>query len=188
MSLRAASGAVLALLLALAVAPARALEIDPGLSRITFSLQTRLGQRVNGTFPKYTGRILSLPDGYRRVEFTLDARAIEIAGSDRYTRITRGDGFFDANRYPELHFRSDAYPESLTRLGGPLSGTLVIRGVQRREVFRIEPAECERPGVDCDVVATGTVNRDDYGIDRWGFAIANRVRFSLKLRLQASHG
>jgi polyisoprenoid-binding protein YceI len=31
-------------------------------------------------------------------------------------------------------------------------------------------------------VATGTVRRSDYGIDRWSFAIVDKIRFSLRLR------
>ena len=36
---------------------------------------------------------------------------------------------------------------------------------------------------DCDVVASGSISRDDYGLDGWQFALMDRVRFNLRVRL-----
>ena len=62
----------------------------------------------------------------------------------------------------------------------------VRRGVRRREVFALAPATCARPTIDCDVVATGVVYRSDYAMDRWAFALADRVVFALHLRTRPS--
>lgn len=177
---------VLALLGCLLVAGASraAEEVDPAHSSIGFTLTTRWGQRLDGDFPAYRGRIEDLADGRKRVRLALAARRITIVGHPGYSRLTRGAGFFDADRYPEVLFVSEPYAAALTRDGGTLRGRLRIRNVERTEAFTIEPAECARAGVDCDVVASGNVRRSDYGVDRWAFAIDDEVRFTLRIRVR----
>lgn len=166
----------------LLVAPSRAAGIDVAQSRIGFTLKTRWGQTLEGRFPSYRGEILALPDGRLQVRLSLSAADVEIVGNRNYTRLTRGRGFFEAERYPELTFVSEPYDASLVYAGGPLAGLLTVRDVQRRETFVVEPTTCARPGRDCDVVASGVVQREDYGIDRWSFAVGNEVRFVLRIR------
>jgi polyisoprenoid-binding protein YceI len=160
-------------------------EVDPAQSNIGFTLTTRWGQRLDGEFPAYRGRIEALPDGRRRVRLALAARRVTIVGHPSYSRLTRGAGFFDADQFPEVIFVSEPYGARLTRDGGTLMGRLRIRNVERTEAFIIEPAECDQPGVHCDVVARGNVRRSDYGVDRWAFAIDDQVRFTLRIRLRA---
>lgn len=167
---------------------ASAAEIDPQYTRIGFSLKTRWGQSLRGRFPTYMGRIETLEDGRHRVRLTLSARDIEIVGHPGYTSITRGDGFFEADRFPEVEFVSDPYDDALVAGGGKLAGDLRIRNVRRREVFSIEATTCDQPGLDCDVVATGSVRRRDYGVDRWMFAVSDNVRFLLRLRVRKDAG
>lgn len=163
---------------------AAAAEIDPATTRIGFTLKTRWGQVLRGRFPTYTGQIEALGDGRHRVRLVLSARDIEIVGHPNYTGMTRGDGFFQADRYPQVSFVSDPYPLSLLEAGGRLGGELTIRDVRRRETFTVVPATCDRPARDCDVVAGGSVRRSDYGVDRWVFAVSDIVRFDLRLRLR----
>jgi polyisoprenoid-binding protein YceI len=176
------------LLVALFSAVACAAMIDPAASSIGFTLKTRWGKTLVGTFPRYDGEIAALPDGRHQVRLSLSARDVEIAGSSTFTRLTRGDGFFDADRFPRVEYVSDPYHAALTRDGGRLGGELIIRGVRRREVFTIRPAVCERPGVECDVVASGSIDRNDYGVDRWGFALSSRVVFTLRVRTAPEGG
>ncbi len=164
---------------------ASAAMIDPDASSIGFTLKTRWGKNLVGHFPQYEGEIATLADGRQQVRLRLSARAVEIEDSPTYTRLTRGEGFFDAEHFPLVEFVSDAYPPSLTREGGRLGGLLTIRGIQRREVFTIRPAVCQHPGVECDVVASGSVDRNDYGVDRWSFALSSRVVFTLRVRTAA---
>jgi polyisoprenoid-binding protein YceI len=163
-------------------APSHAADFDPKHTRIGFTLKTRWGQVLQGRFPNYTGQIESLPDGRYRARLRLDARTVEMVNHPKYTGLTRGDGFFEADRFPEVEFISEPYPASLLRAGGKLAGELRIRDVRRREIFTIEPSECARPARDCDLVASGTVRRSDYGVDRWMFAVSDAVRFQLRLR------
>lgn len=168
----------------LACVDASAIDIDNTRSQVGFSLKTRWGQTLYGRFPRYTGTVELLPDGRRRTRLTLSARDIEIVGHPTYTGMTRGEGFFEAERFPEVTFVSDPYTIELVHNGGKLGGVLTIRGRPRHKVFTIEPAACDAPGHDCDVVAAGIVRRTDYGVDRWIFAVSDHVRFQLRMRFR----
>ncbi len=184
-TVRVVAGLAAVLLSAALLSPAvLAAQIDRSATKITFTLKTHWGQTLHGRFPEYDGEVATLDDGRRQVRFRLSTRAVEIVDYPRYTRLTRGAGFFDARRHPQLEFVSAPYAESLLREGGALSGTLSIRGVQRQEMFTIDPAGCARPGRDCDVVANGSIRRSDYGIDRWSIALSDEVRFSLRIRVR----
>ncbi|MBB3342398.1 polyisoprenoid-binding protein YceI [Luteimonas sp. RC10] len=165
----------------------RALVLDTARSDIGFQLRTRWGQQLEGRFDDWHGEIVVLPDGRHQVRLTLPTGGVEIVGSRSYTRITRGAGFFDVERHPEVRFVSDPYPATLAREGGAMTGVLSIRGIAQRETFRIAPAQCTRPAVDCDVVGEGDVRRSRYAMDRWGYALSDQVRFTLRIRAVESH-
>ncbi len=182
-----ASTSVALLVCALAAATsshAYATEIDTQNTRIGFTLKTRWGQVLRGRFPHYSGRIETLEDGRYRVRLLLSAKDVEIVDHPSYTGMTRGRGFFEADRFPEVEFVSEPYASPLVADGGKLAGQLTIRDVTRRETFTVEPSTCTRPARDCDVVANGSVRRTDYGVDRWIFAVSDAVRFNLRLRLR----
>lgn len=176
---------VLTLLLLLACGAVRAQAIEPARSRIDFDVQTRIGAAVRGRFPVFEGRVDTLDDGRRQVHLRLSARDLTVGGSARNTRLARGPQLFDAARYPTIEFTSDPYPADLSRTGGVLEGRLRMHGVERRERFLLQRATCERPGHDCPILASGRVSRDDYGLEGWRWALADRVRFRLHVRFAA---
>ena len=170
--------------LACSAAQAQAQPFDPAQTRIGFELQTRWGQRLEGRFPRYEGEVRTRADGRQQVTMRLSAADVEIVGFPRYTAFTRGPRFFDAKRHPSVSFTSDPYAPALLAQGGRLGGTLRIHGVGQREAFVVEPSTCQRPALDCDLVAHGSVRREDYGMDDWKLAVHGRVRFALRLRLR----
>src|SRR3546814_2660476 len=101
----------------------RAAEIDPAASRVGFTLKTRWGRTLVGHFPHYEGVVAALPDGRHQVRLRLSAATVEIEGSPTFTRLTRGEGFFEADRFAWVEFVSDPYPDELTREGGRLGGS-----------------------------------------------------------------
>lgn len=164
--------------------PAAAVEIDPGMSQARFQLVTRWGEVVDGRFPVLEGRLTRLADGRQQVRVSLSSAHVEIVGSRRHTQMSRGRGFFDAEDHPWVTFLSDPFEDRLLVEGGALPGLLHIRDVQRRETFDVSPASCDRPGLDCPVVAAGIIERARYGMNRWSFAIGGKVRFQLLLRAE----
>lgn len=162
--------------------PGAAQTFDPDHTGFGFELRTRWSQRVTGVFPRYQGEVIRTAGGLRQVRIRLATDAVEVVGSPRYTAIARGEGFFDAARYPLIEFVSEPYGDTLLHDGGPLRGRLSIHGITRTETFVMRPTACARPGIDCDVVAQGSVRREDYGLDSWLFALRNEVRFNMRVR------
>lgn len=168
-----------------AAAPAAATlqAFDTRYTRFGFELRTRWGQRVVGVFPQYEGDVTQLPDGRHLVRIVLRTGAVVVAESERYTAMARGPGFFDSQNYPLIVFESDPHPQQLIQSGGRLRGRLTIHGVSRIESFELSPATCDRPGKDCEVVASGSISRSDYGLDGWQLALTDRVRFTMRVRV-----
>jgi polyisoprenoid-binding protein YceI len=163
--------------------PPRTLQLDVVRSQIGFEVRTRFGQRIEGVFPRFEGRIEVLSDGRHQVHLKMFTRTVEIPGKDRYTGWMRGPEFFDAGSYPFVEFDSLPYwPETVAE-GGGIDGRLTLRGVSHPETLKVEKAECARPGYDCDVVSRGTVQRGRYGMDSWQLALSDRVTFVLRARL-----
>jgi polyisoprenoid-binding protein YceI len=162
----------------------RTIGFDTTHTRFGFELRTRWGQRVQGWFPQHDGALMKLPDGRNQVRIQLATAAVEVEGSERWAAIARGPRFFDAERYPQIEFVSEPHPPSLGHDGGRLRGKLTMHGVSRIETFVVAPATCARPGVDCDVVASGSVDRGRYGLDGWKLAMTDTVRFNMRVRLQ----
>lgn len=165
-------------------ATAGAQEIDAARSRMEFELRTRWGQRVQGEFTRHQGQVSVLSDGRQQVQLSLSAAAIDVGDSEYYTAIARGPQFFDAARYPYIDFLSEPHRVERVHDGGRLRGKLTLHGVSRTESFILQPAECARPGWDCDVVATGVINRTDYGLNGFRLALSDRVRFTMRVRLK----
>lgn len=156
---------------------------DPLHTRFSFELRTRWGQKVEGQFPRYDGEVNVLADGRHQVRIRLATGAVNVADSERYTRLARGERFFAAERYPFIEFLSEPHPADLVRTGGALRGRLTLHGISRMETFVLAPAACARPGEECDAIAHGSVSRDDYALDGWQFALGDRVRFTMQVRL-----
>ncbi len=159
------------------------LMLDTQRSQLGFEVRTRLGQRIEGRFPHFEGRIEVLSDGRHQVHLKMYTRSVEIPGKSRYTGWMRGEDFFDASRHPVVEFDSIPYPPEQVEQGGDIQGRLMLRGVSHPETLRVEKPECARPGYDCDVVSRGTVLRGRYGMDSWQLALSDRVTFVLRARL-----
>ena len=168
----------------LAAWPVRAGEVDVAHSQVGFQLVTRWGEVVEGHFPVFDGDVTQLADGRKQVRLSLSTPDVEILGSPRRTALTRGSGFFDAKHYPRITFLSDPFDPALLQSGGPLPGMLGIRDVQRREAFAVAASTCDRPGVECPVLAAGVVDRSAYGMNRWSVALGRKVRFQLRIRVE----
>ncbi|MCS4231866.1 polyisoprenoid-binding protein YceI [Stenotrophomonas maltophilia] len=159
------------------------LVLDTQRSQLGFEVRSRLGQRIEGSFPHFEGRIEVLSDGRHQVHLKMYTRSVEIPGKPRYTGWMRGEEFFDAARHPVVEFDSLPYDPARVDQGGDIHGRLMLRGVSHPETLRVEKAECARPGYDCDVVSRGTVLRGRYGMDNWQLALSDRVTFVLRARL-----
>ena len=165
-------------------------NIDASHSTIGFSIRHMVFSKVRGRFLKYTGAIQLADDlEQSRVELAIDAASIDTGTPQRDTHLRSAD-FFDAERFPELRFRSTRVED----LGGDrlrVTGDLTIRDVTRAVTLDVEPAG---RGMDpwgnerIGFVAKTSVDRKDFGL-QWnqvleagGVLVGDRVDIELDIQ------
>ena len=105
-------------------------SVDKAHSNIYFGIQ-HIYSTVKGMFNDFAGDIRFDPDnlGDSRFDFTVQVESIDTNITKRDNHLLSGD-FFDAGKYPEMTFKSDA----IDHLGGDkysVVGTLTVKDVSR---------------------------------------------------------
>ncbi len=149
-------------------------NIDTAHTGISFSVRHMVVSKVRGRFAKYSGTLRIDEDDMTRsgVEVNIDAASLDTGVPERDTHL-RSPDFFDAEKFPQLHFRSKRI-EKVEDARYRLVGDLTIRDVTR---------DNERIGF----VAKGFVDRKDFGL-KWnqaleagGVVLGDRVDIDLDL-------
>lgn len=160
--------------------------IDPSHSQVSFSVKHMMVSTVRGRLGKLSGRLELDPKSPERADFEI---AVDVAGID--TGDAKRDGhlrsadFFEAERYPQILFRSNAiFPKGEGRYSA--SGDLTIRGVTRPASFEID---LEGVGVDgqggqhLGATAKTTIDRTGFGLT-WNMPVPNGVLVSENVKIE----
>lgn len=169
-----------AVLLTLLLAPLAALAepstwtIDPAHSQAMFTVRHMVISSVRGQFDRTTGAVvLDEQDPARSsVEAAIDVNSVNTRVPDRDKHL-RSPDFFDAANHPTITFKSTRV-EKAGEGKLEVSGDLTIRGVTRPVVLHVEgptaPVKDPYGNARRGIVATTTINRQDYGL-RWNKAV-----------------
>jgi polyisoprenoid-binding protein YceI len=173
---------------------ARSWQLDPTHASIEFAVKHMMMTTVRGRFKDVRGTLtVDADDPNRsRVEVEMNVASIDTGVADRDAHLRSAD-FFDAERYPTIHFRSTGVDGCTEEEGCrfKLRGDLTIRDttmqVELDCVFEgrgKDPSGNERAGFS----ATGEIDRRDWGL-RWnqaietgGVLVANRVKFEIEVQ------
>jgi polyisoprenoid-binding protein YceI len=161
-------------------------RIDPSASQASFTVHTRWLSSMIGRFDGPEGLLDVLPDGRMQVQVSLRAASVVFPGSERTTRWTRSDAFFNVVAFPLIRFRSDLFPPARLRAGGVLDGLLEVRGVSRPVRFELAKSDCAQPGTGCPIHVAGRISRRAFGMSRMLWLVRDDVQFTFDVRLQAS--
>jgi polyisoprenoid-binding protein YceI len=166
-------------------------NIDTVHSGISFSIRHMVISKVRGHFARFTGKLAVDDADLTRstVEVTIDASSIDTGQSQRDGHL-RSPDFFDAERHPELRFRS----ARIEKLGGDryrVTGPLTIKDVTRDVSLDVEyggrakdPWGNERVGF----LATASIDRKDFGLhwnqvlEAGGVLVGDRVDIELEVQ------
>lgn len=166
-------------------------NIDTAHTGISFSVRHMVVSKVRGRFAKYSGTIrLDDRDITRSsVEVTIDASSIDTGVADRDTHL-RSPDFFDAEKFPELTFRSHRI-ERVDDTHYRVVGELTIRDVKREVSLDVEyggrgkdPWGNERVGF----AAKTSIDRKDFGLtwnqalETGGILVGDRVDIDLDVQ------
>jgi polyisoprenoid-binding protein YceI len=171
-------------------------QIDRAHTQVGFAVRHLMISTVRGHFSDVSGT-LSVPHG-DFAQAQLEAR-IGVASID--TREPQRDGhlksadFFDAERYPEMTFKSRSVEPARSGDGRYLvTGDLTLRGVTREIVL---DAVLEGEGKDprgnnrAGFSASGKINRKDFGLtwnqllEAGGVAVGDEVKISIDAEVVA---
>lgn len=150
-------------------------ELDSERSHAEFGVKVMWLLTVHGHFGKVSGDVdVDRFRNFASVHARIDANAVEMS-TKTYTEWVKSDEFFDVAHYPEIRFTSESFPMQRLRHGGPLSGTLTIRGTDQPAIFDLEPSKCDKPAYDCPIVVTGSIRRSAFGMRSRRGALSDKV-------------
>ncbi len=164
-------------------------QIDPVHSSIGFTVRHMVIANVKGYFKEFSGTIIYDENDITRssVSVTIKTASINTENPKRDAHL-RSPDFFDAEKYPEITFKSKRILKE--KDGYVAVGDLTMRGVTReiRIPFQIlgkviDPWGNTRLGVEASL----KLNRHDYGIswsqtlDSGGLVVGDEVKIDLNI-------
>ena len=159
--------------------------IDPSHTSVNFSVKHMMLSTVRGSLGKVRGRIELDPAHPEKGDFEVAAEVKGITTGDpkRDGHLQSAD-FFDAEKYPEVAFKSNAiFPKGDRRYTA--SGDLTIREVTRPVSFDVEligVVQNAQGGQHLGAAATVTIDRTDFGLT-WNMPIPNGVLVGEKVKI-----
>jgi polyisoprenoid-binding protein YceI len=160
---------VLAVFLLAGTGAADTYSIDTVHSSVGFTIR-HIFSRVGGSFTDFSGTIMYDPNHPETssVEATIKVASINTNNERRDNHLRSAD-FFDAEKYPQITFKSTGAKKQDEKL--MVTGDLTMHGVTRRAVLPIEVLGVgTHPMSKAPVAgfaAELTVKRSDFGVNNW---------------------
>jgi polyisoprenoid-binding protein YceI len=151
-------------------------KINNDETQMSFKIKGPFGT-VNGTVKNLTGSInfdeKKLSDS--KIDVRGDATTIK-TGNNMRDRHLKKEEWFDASKFPSIHFISQSF--SQTPEGFIINGILTLKDVSKPISF---PFTVERKGKTSVFKGEFTINRIDYGVGEKSFTVGNDVHVLLEV-------
>ena len=171
--------------------PQTTYQIDSAHSAAHFSVRHMMIANVRGEFTKVTGKFTYDPQNPTdsTIEAVIDVASLHTNDPDRDQHL-KSPEFFDADRFPQITFRS----KSVAPDDGELivHGDLTIHGVTHDITLHVEgpSEEAKDPWGNTRVgaTATGKLNRKDFGLtwnvalETGGVLVGEEIKLSLDVQ------
>jgi polyisoprenoid-binding protein YceI len=170
-------------------------DIDPAHSEIQFKLRHLVISNITGSFNIFSGTMVTpVHDNFKDAEFeiNIDVYSIDTNNSERDEHL-KSEDFFDADKYPEIKFRSALF----THIDGDnykLTGMLSVKDVTREITFDVLFGGQAKDGFGISRAGfeiNGTINRNDFNIhaedvtETGGLVIGEEIK--LHANIQFTH-
>jgi polyisoprenoid-binding protein YceI len=174
-------------------AQAATYTLDPAHTSVGFKVKHLMITNVKGVFEKFQGTmILDEKDITKsKISATIEVASINTNIAKRDDHLRSAD-FFDAAKYPVMTFESTKI-EKVAADKLKVTGNLTIRGVTKPVVLAVEGLNQEvksmQGGFKRGASATGTINRQDFGVswnkrlDAGGVVVADEVHIIIDAQL-----
>lgn len=160
--------------------------IDPTHTEVGFVARHLMVTKVRGSFTDVTGTVVVADDvAGSTAEVTIRTASVTTGTADRDAHL-RGEDFFDAERHPDMTFRSTSFD------GETLVGDLTIKGVSKPVTLDVDfggvatdPWGNEKAAFE----ATGEIDRTAWGLtwnaplEKGGVLVSEKIRIAIDLQL-----
>jgi len=154
-------------------------RIEQASSRVGFCVDSKL-KRIEGNFRDFRGGITLDPGANDNGQTLMMIRTDSLDTRGAMVRsLLLGEGFFDAERHPEILFVSHSF-EWTGKDKAVLKGDLSLRGITRPITFDITLTEQDK-GHDGKLLvkATTQINREEFGMDKLTGLADSKVRLCI---------
>lgn len=166
-------------------------NVDPAHTSVQFKVRHLAFTKVTGRFTDFDATVRMEPGNIETLEAEAKIKTVSInTGDETRDNHLRTNDFFNAEKYPEITFRSTGVHE-VNSDNFKLEGELTIRDVTRTVVLDGEYlGEATDPwgGNRIALEARTTINRHDYGV-KWnqaletgGFLVGDDVELILNVQ------
>lgn len=143
-------------------------KVDPYHSSLNFNISHSGISIINGKFLDYTGNLTTDGEALTnaKVEFKVKIKSINTNVVDRDNHLRSAD-FFDAEKYPEMTFKSTKILATDKANSYLLYGRLTIKDVTKDVIFDVHYGGIAKSdqGEKMGIEAKTTINRFDYNIN-----------------------
>ena len=143
-------------------------KVDPYHSSLNFNISHSGISIVNGKFLDYTGILTTDGEALKNAsfDFTVKIASVNTNVEDRDNHLRSAD-FFDAEKYPNMTFKSTKISATKKPNEYLLHGKLTIKDVTKDVVFNVHYGGIAKSdqGEKLGMKAETTINRFDYNID-----------------------
>lgn len=147
-------------------------NVDPSHSSAKFTVTHLVISEVEGNFKKFNGTLTNTKPDFTdaAVDFSIDINSVD-TDSEMRDKHLKGDDFFNAEKYPNMVFKSTSM-KKLTGNKYALLGNLTIRNVTKPVKFDVTYGGTAKDGygnTKAGFKASTIINRFDYGL-KWNTA------------------
>lgn len=166
-------------------------NLDPSHSEVTFKVKHMMITNVSGSFTDFNVTASSDGDDFSKanVNFSAKAASVNTGSAQRDGHLQSAD-FFDAEKYPEITFKST----SVEKDGDDykLQGDLTIKDVTKNITLNAEHGGIGKDpygNIKAGFTVTGKINRKDFGLtwnaalETGGVMVSEEVKINCEIQL-----
>ncbi len=146
---------------------------------INFQIKN-MGINVDGAFSEVQGNFEFNPDQYRKGSIQVQIPVASLnTGNKLRDRHLRSDDYFDAARWPYIHFKSDSIRPFASAGQWVLYGSLRIKEVEKKIAIPFK-LHTNKEG-QFEAEGALTINRRDYGVGGRSLILSDQVKARIQV-------
>lgn len=162
-------------------------NLDPSHSEVTFRVKHMMITNVSGSFDEFAVDVSTEGDDFSKSEINFAAKTSSVnTNSEQRDGHLRSADFFDAEKFPEIKFKSTRYEKD------KLTGELTIKDVTKSVTLDLEYGGIQKDpwgNLKAGFTVSGKINRKDFGLtwnaalETGGVMVSEDVKINCEIQL-----